>query len=247
MNLTNELNELTDRRPLNPWASIAAILFMYICWGIAQWVAKTTEGSDLSAILFSLLYCTISGVLIPLFIKRKKKLAFNFGKPNYLWSSISIVITLVVGLILSGAVKETLAINYGITTIVKYLLLFFPMALALSLFAFFIIPHTLKNRQHTLSAKIVLVIAIALFFFIGFWVDQLFQVELAITMGLLGLLFGICFLFVRNFWTMFSVFYITILFNTLAESKYVNYPMWVVILCSVLCVALLVAFARVDL
>jgi len=68
--------------------------------------------------------------------------------------------------------------------------------------AFFIIAYTMNNWPQKFSTMIVLVIAIALFFFIGFWVEQLFLMELVVKMGLLGLLFGIfsfCTQFLNHF------------------------------------------------
>ncbi|MFA6701902.1 MAG: hypothetical protein WCR12_06765 [Dysgonamonadaceae bacterium] len=50
--------------------------------------------------------------------------------------------------------------------------------------AFFIIAYTMNNWPQKFSTMIVLVIAIALFFFIGFWVEQLFLMELVVKMGL---------------------------------------------------------------
>jgi uncharacterized membrane-anchored protein len=88
--------------------------------------------------------------------------------------------------------------------------------------------------------SVLLVIAIGIFFFLSFYIDSLFQdLELAATMGVIGLLLGFAYLFLRNFWVVCSALFVIMLVNTLADNKYDDYSYWVVIVSTLLSLTIL--------
>jgi len=77
-------------------------------------------------------------------------------------------------------------------------------------------------------------------FFLSFYVDSLFQdIELAATMGFIGLLLGASYLFLGNFWVVCPALFIIMLVNTLADNKYDEYSYWVVIVSTILSLTIL--------
>ena len=88
--------------------------------------------------------------------------------------------------------------------------------------------------------SILLIISISIFFFLSFYVDSLFQdIELAATMGFIGLLLGLSYLFLGNFWVVYMALFIIMLVNTLADNKYDEYSYWVVIVSTLLSLTIL--------
>ena len=122
----------------------------------------------------------------------------------------------------------------------KYILLFFSMSLGISLFAFLLIPNTIQDWKKNKMKGALLIISISIFFFISFFVDSLFQdIELAATMGVIGLLLGVSYLFLRNFWIIYLALFIIMIVNTLADNKYDEYSYGVVIVSTLLSLAIL--------
>jgi len=114
------------------------------------------------------------------------------------------------------------------------------MSLAIGLFAFLLIPNTIKKWEKNRTKGILLVFLIGIFFFLSFYVDSLFQdIGLAATMGLIGLLLGLGYIFLRNFWIVYSSLFIIMLVNTLSDNKYDDYNYWVVIISTLLSLAIL--------
>jgi uncharacterized membrane-anchored protein len=88
--------------------------------------------------------------------------------------------------------------------------------------------------------SVLLVFSISFFFFLSFYVDSLFQdIELAATMGFIGLLLGAGYLFLGNFWVVCPALFIIMLVNTLADNKYDEYSYWVVIVSTILSLTIL--------
>ncbi|HPY81293.1 MAG TPA: hypothetical protein PK548_05595 [Bacteroidales bacterium] len=130
--------------------------------------------------------------------------------------------------------------EYSGSIILKYILLFFPMSLGVGLFAFLLIPNMIQGWEKNKMKSVLLVISISIFFFFSFYMDSLFQdVELAITMGFIGLLLGVGYLFLRNFWIVYLALFIIMLVNTLSDNKYDEYSYWVVIVSTLLSLAIL--------
>jgi hypothetical protein len=147
-----------------------------------------------------------------------------------------LLVSLVIGLIFSGALHNTFKIGYSVEVVLKYILLFFPMPLGISLFAFLILPRLLdKINLNNLTNLTVTSILTGAFFFIGFFIDSSFaNMELAFTMAFLGIFFGLSNWFTKNFWITFFGFFTTVLCNTLSDGKYNNYPLIIVLISTLL-------------
>lgn len=114
------------------------------------------------------------------------------------------------------------------------------MSLGIGLFAFLLIPNMIQDWNKNKIKSVLLVFSISFFFFLSFYVDSLFQdIELAATMGFIGLLLGLSYIFLGNFWVVYLTLFIIMLVNTLADNKYDEYSYWVVIVSTLLSLTLL--------
>ena len=114
------------------------------------------------------------------------------------------------------------------------------MSLGIGLFAFLLIPNTIQGWENNKIKSVLLVVSISIFFFLSFYIDSLFQdIELAATMAIIGLLLGLGYLFLRNFWIVYSALFIIMLVNTLADNKYDEYSFWIVIISTLLSLIIL--------
>ena len=241
---------MTKQIPL--LTTVITIFIFYITWGSAQLLDFYFKNSNLPELFFSTIYTGIAGCLIPLHILKKFNINI-FEKTNSLKTSVKIIgyifliITILYATVGSEALFKALQIHKSILVILKYLLLFFPMALAISLFAFAIIPYTTNVDTYTTKKKVSVIFFISLFFIAGFLVDTLFKdLELSLIMGSIGLLLSIAFILLRNFWLLFSAFYIILLINTLADNKYSEYPFGIVIISSALSLGILLFYQRTN-
>ena len=114
------------------------------------------------------------------------------------------------------------------------------MSLGIGLFAFLLIPNMIQDWNKNKIKSVLLVFSISFFFFLSFYVDYLFQdIELAATMGFIGLLLGLSYVFLGNFWVVYPALFIIMLVNTLADNKYDEYSYWVVIVSTLLSLTIL--------
>ncbi len=114
------------------------------------------------------------------------------------------------------------------------------MSLGIGLFAFLLIPNMIQDWNKNKIKSVLLVFSISFFFFLSFYVDSLFQdIELAATMGFIGLLLGLSYVFLGNFWVVYLALFIIMLVNTLADNKYDEYSYWVVIVSTLLSLTIL--------
>ncbi len=58
-------------------------------------------------------------------------------------------------------------------------------------------------------------------------------------MAFIGLLLGLAYLFLRNFWLVYSTLFLIMLVNTLADNKYDEYNFWIVIISTILSLTIL--------
>ena len=58
-------------------------------------------------------------------------------------------------------------------------------------------------------------------------------------MAFIGLLLGLAYLFLRNFWLVYSTLFLIMLVNTLADNKYDEYNFWIVIISTTLSLTIL--------
>jgi hypothetical protein len=217
------------KRTIQFWI-IPSILLFYISWGVPQLLSQKMGNSILPDLIFSTIFTGIAGCLIPIIIKNKFNLTYNQARSRKILGFVILIFTILFSTVFSEAIFQVIELNYSSLMIIKYIFLFLPMSLAISLFAFHLIPNTID--QLNIKAKgLVTVFAIAVFFFFGFLVDTVFgELELASIMGFLGLMFGLSYIFLRNFFIVYIGFFITMLINTLAENKYDEHLVWLVIL-----------------
>lgn len=215
---------------------IGALCIFYIAWGLPQFFSEYQLFQPyINDAIFSYGFTLIAGAVLPIYVRRK--LAYSYVEksslPALFGGSLLLLITVLIGVVFSEALSQTLSITYTFPLIVKYLLLFSAMAFALCIFAFLLIPKVLALFINRRSLHLIATLLFtALFFFIGFLVDTVFKdLELALTMGILGLLFALSHYLTKNFWLTYLGFFLTMLFNTLAENKYGNYSWLTLSLC----------------
>ncbi len=219
---------------------IFSIAIFYICWGVSQLISIKTRYSQLSSLLFSIVFTGIIGCFIPIYFKNRFRWSYNKQSSNKIIGYLFLVLAILLSTILSGAFVKVIELKYSWGLILKYILLFFPMSLGIGLFAFLLIPNTINDWKKNNIKSVLLVISISIFFFFSFYIDSLFQdIELAVTMGFIGLLLALGYLFLRNFWVVYSALFIIMLVNTLADNKYDEYSYWVVIISSLLSLTIL--------
>jgi len=216
------------------------IAVFYICWGVSQLISIKTQHSLLSSLLFSIVFTGLIGCFIPIYFKNKFHWRYNKSGPDRVVGYLFLILAILFSTILSGAFLKVIELKYSWTLILKYVLLFFPMSLGIGLFAFLLIPNTIQGWEENKTKSVLLIIAIVAFFFLSFYVDSLFQdMELAVTMGFIGLLLGLSYLYIRNFWIVYPALFIIMLVNTLADNKYDEYNYWVVIVSTLLSLTIL--------
>jgi hypothetical protein len=212
-----------------------ALVFFYICWGIPQFFDKYEILTPyLNQWFFSVVFTGITGCLVPILLKNKYKITYSMKSQtlhHYIIGLVFLAISLIVGIVFSGAFIQTTTLGYTLDIVLKYVLLFFPMSLGISLYAFLLLPRVIDTfLAYKINNVLITSLVTACFFFIGFFIDSTFgNLKLACTLALLGLLFSLSHWFTKKFWISFFGLFITILFNTMAEHKYVNYPFVIVI------------------
>lgn len=220
--------------------TILSIAVFFICWGISQLISIKMQQTLLSSLLFSIVFTGLIGCFIPIYFKNRFGWKYNKKSSNKTAGYIFLLLAIVFSTILSGAIFKVIELKYSWSIILKYILLFFPMSIGIGLFAFLLIPNTVKKWKKNRAKRVLLVISISIFFFVSFYIDSLFQdIELAATMGFIGLLLGLGYIFLRNFWIVYSSLFIIMLVNTLADNKYDDYNYWVVIISTLLSLTIL--------
>ena len=223
-----------------PLLAILSVALFYIGWGVSQLISIKTQQSLLSSLLFSIVFTGIIGTFIPIFFKNKFRWSYNKPSSNKIVGYLFLVLAVLFSTVLSGAFIKVIELKYSWSLMLKYILLFFSMSLGISLFAFLLIPNTIQDWKKNKMKGALLIISISIFFFISFFVDSLFQdIELAATMGVIGLLLGVSYLFLRNFWIIYLALFIIMIVNTLADNKYDEYSYGVVIVSTLLSLAIL--------
>jgi len=215
------------------WGRTALVVVVYLTsWGLLQWLGRALEGwaEALSLALFMMLYVAASGILLPLNVGSKAGLRLR--EPSRGWrpwvGALLLIVALGAGLLGSGVLTELLATPPGWTVILKYMLLFLPMSLAVALVSFWLVPLTvLKRFGSGLGGTLTAVAAGGVVSFLGFWVDGLFgDPATALIMGFLGLLLTAAVVFLRSIWLVYPVFALLMLTNTLVEGKYHGVSWW---------------------
>ena len=220
--------------------TIFSIVLFYICWGISQLISIKTQQSLLSSLLFSIVFTGLIGAFIPIYFKNRFRWSYNKPSSSKILGYVFLILAIIFSTALSGAFVKVIELKYSWDLILKYILLFFPMSLGIALFAFLLIPNTIQGWENNKIKSVLLVVSISIFFFLSFYIDSLFQdIELAATMGFIGLLLGLGYLFLRNFWIVYLSLFIIMLVNTLADNKYDEYSFWIVIISTLLSLTIL--------
>jgi len=220
--------------------AVFAIAIFYFVWGVSQLISIKSQYSLLSSLLFSIVFTGLIGCFIPIHFKNRFRWSYNKPGSNRTAGYLILVLAIIFSTVLSGAIFKVVELKYSLVLILKYILLFFPMSLGIGLFAFLLIPNTVQDWKKNKMKSVLLILSISIFFFLSFYVDSLFQdIELAATMGFIGLLLGLSYLFLGNFWVVYTTLFIIMLVNTLADNKYDEYSYWVVIVSTLLSLTIL--------
>jgi hypothetical protein len=219
-------------------------LFSYlgflITWGLGQVTARFTGevASFFSLVFFMVVYITGFGIAIPLYLSRRFGYEYHspVSRTKTITGLVALLLVLIAGTLFSDALPKLQANPPSIEGVIKYLLLFLPMAFGICLQSFFLIPRTIEslveNKQSTLWLA---VIGASVSIGLGFWVDQLFSsYETAIVMMVLAIFFGLGAVLTRSLYLTYLFFLPTMLINTLAEGKYYRFP-WGALIIGFIC------------
>lgn len=221
--------------------SLLIIALFYISWGLAQFMAIEMQKTLLSSLIFSILFTAIIGCGIPVYLKNSLYWKYNRVSSNKIAGYAFLILAIIFSTLLSGAFAKVVELGYSWDILLKYILLFFPLSLAISLFAFLLIPNTIQGWESDKVKGVLLIISISIFFFLAFYIDSLFRdIALAATMGFIGLLLGLGYFFLRKFWILYSALFVIMLVNTLADNKYDDYSLWIVIVSTLISLSVLI-------
>ena len=155
---------------------IFSIAIFYICWGVSQLISIKTRYSQLSSLLFSIVFTGIIGCFIPIYFKNRFRWSYNKQSSNKIIGYLFLVLAILLSTILSGAFVKVIELKYSWGLILKYILLFFPMSLGIGLFAFLLIPNTINDWKKNNIKSVLLVISISIFSFSHFTLTHCFKI-----------------------------------------------------------------------
>jgi hypothetical protein len=213
--------------------TLLAYLGFLITWGIGQATANLAGETArfLSLVFFMVVYIAIFGIATPLYLSQKfgYQLHSPVSKTRGIAGLAMLLFVFVIGVFFSDALPKLQANPPSGDGVIKYLLLFPPMALGICLQSFFLIPKTIEvvmdKKMSTTWITAIAVIASVISVGIGFWVDQLFRsFETAIVMMILGIFFGLGTILTRSLYLTYAFFLPIMLVNTLSEGKYFDFP-----------------------
>jgi len=200
-------------------------------WGVSQMVLPVSEGEwgVAHCLFWGIVYLGIVGTALPLYIARKYNLAMSdpdVPAKRFIIGTAALLIAAGVGVFMSGSFDRVMELRPPAAVVFKYLLLFAPMAAALTLHCLFLVPAAVTGALggHNGAMSFAIVVS-ALSMGLGFLVDSGFaSTENAVTMTVLGLLFGTGAVLTRSVYLTAFVFFLVMLSNTLADGKYNDYP-----------------------
>lgn len=211
--------------------TLLAYLAFLIAWGGAQ--ALQPLGVTISLSVFVFVYVGLTGIGLPFQVAAALRLPMPARSPRgeLLGGIGALAIALLIGVFGSDALPLIAANPPDLAGVIKYLLLFLPMGLGISLMCFDLIPRTVQVLLgEGWPGRFAAAVAAGLAIGLGFWVDQLFSgMELAIIQGLLGLLIGLGYLLTRSLALTTLTYWVLLLVNTLSEGKYFGYP-WAILI-----------------
>jgi hypothetical protein len=237
-------NSKLNRRALSAKTKLMYTLLAYlgflITWGVGQVTAELTGevARFFSLVFFMVVHIAIFGIAIPLYLSRRfgYKHHSPVSRTKTITGMAALLIVFIAGVFFSDALPKLQANPPSVEGVIKYLLLFLPMALGICLQSFFLIPRTIEslvgNKPLTLWLA---VIGSSVSIGLGFWVDQLFSSgETAIVMMVLGIFFGLGASLTHSLPLTYLFFLPTMLVNTLSEGKYYGFP-WSALILGFIC------------
>ncbi|MGD9212136.1 MAG: hypothetical protein PVI90_15245 [Desulfobacteraceae bacterium] len=233
---------------------ILAYVGFIFTWGFSQILDIETSGglpAFLSLVFFLVVYVSAFGIALPFFlsIQYGYELHGSASKISRMIGIAALVGGFVIGVFFSDALPLIKANPPTTAGIIKYLLLFAPMALAICLQCFFLVPMTIKSFcNDKISAIILPVSGAVLSIGFGFWVDQLFRdFDLAMVMMMLGTFFGLGAVLTQSLYLTYFFFFPTMLINTLSEGKYTEFS-WGPLIIGFVCTSAIIFnhFNRAD-
>jgi len=210
--------------------TLLAYLGFLTTWGVGQVTARLTGevAIFLSLVFFMVVYVAIFGVAIPLYLSRRFSYTYHspVSKTRTIAGLMVLLFVFIAGVFFSDALPKLQAAPPSIEGVIKYLLLFSPMALGICLQSFFLIPRTIESLIGDKPSTLWLaVIGSSVSIGLGFWVDQLCSsFEIAIVMMVLGVFFGLGAILTRSLYVTYLFFLPTMVVNTLSEGKYYGFP-----------------------
>jgi len=210
--------------------TLLAYLGFLTTWGVGQATARLTGevASFLSLVFFMAVYVALFGVAMPLYLSRRFSYACHapVSKTRTIAGLVVVFFVFIAGVFFSDALPKLQAAPPSREGVIKYLLLFSPMALGLCLQSFFLIPRTIESLMgNTPSTLFLAVFGSSVSIGLGFWVDQLFRsFEDAIVMTVLGVFFGLGAMLTRSLYVTYLFFLPTMVVHTLSEGEYYDLP-----------------------
>jgi len=228
--------------------TLLSYLGYLLTWGLAQaWAKSQNETAAFwSLLFFMLIHVGVFGIAVPLYLIRSFNLRLQASttRRGLTIGLIALALVFTAGIFLSGSLTTLSQDPPSIAGIVKYVLIFVPMALGICLQCFVLIPQVMQTQLGDKAwASIATIIIAAVSLGMGFGVDQLFtNVEDALTMGILGVFLGISAQQTRSLPLTYLFFAPVMLVNTLAEGKYYDSPWSALLIGFAICLLLILYF-----
>lgn len=210
-----------------------SVLVWVIAWYVAQILAHAlgAPGRLFTLTVFTVGYAALAGVALALATARRIALPLRPPTAPLRRRAGYVVLaaTVGVGVIGGGAAADLAASPPAPDVVLKYVLLFAPMALGVTLQAFVLTPGAVERAaRRTRLAPIagpLAVVAGAAVVGLGFWADQrLLTTDLAVVQACLGAGFATGAVLSRDAVTTAVAYFAVMLPNTLAEDKYAAFP-----------------------
>lgn len=233
------------------WGRVILVLMVFlVLWGLLQWLSRVlgADYRELVLLSYMVLFVAGAGIVLPLISGLRGGLELVQGRRgSLLWGSVVLVAAgTALGILGSGSLELLLADPPSFGVIVKYVLLFAPMSLAVALVSFWLVPLTVERSLGTgFLGGLAAILAGGAVCFLGFLVDGLFtDLSLAATLGLLGLIFSAALVLGGSFWLVYPPFAVVFLVNTLAAGRYDGESWWVLISGALAAVGALITVLR---
>jgi hypothetical protein len=228
--------------------TVIAYLLFLVFWGVGQVFSNVMTGNGrwFSLLFFFIVYMAILGIAAPLYLGRKfgLKLHSPISTAKTLWGFVFLALFVAIGVFFSGALPILAQNPPTAGAVAKYLLLFLPMALGISLYSTFLIPRAVVAAVGKKALGIILaVIVSAISLSLGFLVDSLFSdLNIAIVMLVLGLLLGLGSVLTQSIIYSYPALFVVILVNSLSEAKYFGENWWTLVIGFSACCAVVFYF-----